>query len=602
MTVRAAIAACFITLAWTAAAEKPHWAFQEVDAPPVPKEPASGVARTPVDAFLIARLQERALDMAPDADAAVWFRRLHFNLTGLPPSSEDVRVFLADTSPAREARWMDRLLASPAYGERRAQLWLDLARFAESDGFEFDHERKEAWRYRDWVIEAFNADLPYDDFVRFQLAGDELRPGDDRAAEATGFLLAGPDMVDINLPEERRHNALCEMTAAVGSVFLGLTTGCAQCHDHRSDPVSLRDYYAFQAYFANTVTDPKRNRQLGHRVKEPGRVAPPMHVKVRGDFRRPGDIVEPALFSVIAPEGEIAFPPMDNRQSSNRRARLATALTQPENPLVSRVIVNRLWQDHFGKGLVATPSDFGALGARPSHPELLDWLAAELPRRGWSMKNLQRLLLTSHAFRQTSFGEGDDWQRGVAEDPDNTLYWRAERRRLSGEHIRDHMLRATGRLNRAMGGPGVRPPLPPEVTSTLLKNQWNVTPEPNEHLRRSVYLFVRRNLRFPMFDAFDKPDPNATCARRNLSTTAPQSLTLLNSKFTYETARALAKSLRDLPRREAVKSLYWRLFSRAASEDEVQLGEAFLEEKPRLENLTDMCLALLNINEMIYVD
>ncbi len=588
------------------AGESAHWAFQPVSPEAVPpvSPKARSVVRSPIDAFLAARLAEEDLVMAAPATPLVWFRRLHFSLTGLPPSPEDARAFHSDDRADAGERWIDRLLASPAFGERRAQSWLDLARFAESDGFEFDHERKEAWRYRDWVIEAFNRDLPYNDFVRFQLAGDELGRSDPWAAEATGFLFAGPDMVDINLPEERRHNALCEMTAAVGSAFLGLTVGCAECHDHRSDPISLRDYYAFQAYFANTIVAPKRNKQLGPRAAEPGPDVPPTHVKIRGDFRRPGKVVEPAVFPIVASaEATAALPSGLNSRSSNRRAGLANALTQSSNPLLARVMVNRLWQEYLGKGLVSTPSDFGALGGRPSHPALLDWLAAQFQLRGWSMKNVQRLLLSSHVFRQGSFGTGDVWETARERDPENALYWRAERQRLSGELIRDHLLSATGRLSRAMGGPGVRPPLPPEVTSTLLKNQWNVTPEKSEHVRRSVYLFVRRNLRFPMFDVFDKPDPNATCARRNVSTTAPQSLTLLNSEFSYQMARELASPLGEsFAPREAVQSLYWRLFSRPASEDELELGIAFLQRGASRESLTDLSLALLNSNEAVYVD
>lgn len=418
-----------------APADQDHWAFQEVADIPVPAVALTEKMRTPFDAFVVSKLNVADMTMAPPAARSSWFRRRHWALIGLPPLPEDARAFheVSDDDVLNlEERWIDRLLASPAYGERRAQMWLDLARFAESDGFEFDHERKNAWRYRDWVIGAFNDDLPYDDFLSQQLAGDELYLGDDRTAEATGFLLGGPDMVGINLAEERRHNTLCEMTAAVGSVFLGLTVGCAQCHDHRTDPIPLRDYYAFQAFFANTITAPKRNQQLGHRVREPGPEAPVMRVKLRGDFRRLGEAVEPALLRSLT--GAPLSPSSNgNSESFNRRARLARALTDSRNPLVARVMVNRLWQDVLGKGLVDSASDFGALGDRPSHPALLDWMAGEFAGRSWAIKPFLRMLLTSHVFQQASVGSESEGALALQRDPENRLYWRANRRRLSGK-------------------------------------------------------------------------------------------------------------------------------------------------------------------------
>lgn len=435
------------------ASSREHWAFHPPQVVEVPVDREAGTGLTPIDAFLNRALKEERLQMAGRAEPTEWLRRVHFRLEGLAPSIEAAQAFVDDDRPDARARWIDRLLASPAYGEQRAQAWLDLARFAESDGFEFDHERKEAWRYRDWVVRAFNDDLPYDDFLRYQLAGDAWAPEvGSWAAEGTGFLFAGPDMVDINLAEERQHTALCEMTGAVGAAFLGLTLECAQCHDHRSDPVSLRDFYAFQAYFADTVVDPKKNKQLGPRALLPKSAPPPMRVKVRGDFRRSGATVEPALLPILGSDRSGHTTAARPANAKHPRAELAEKLTGGNNPLVARVFVNRLWQETFGKGLVATPSDFGMLGGRPSHPQLLDWLALEFQRRQWSTKNLHRLLLTSEAFRQSSRGRGSEWRDRLEKDPDNRLLSRAIRQRLSGELIRDHWLAVSGKLNRSMGG------------------------------------------------------------------------------------------------------------------------------------------------------
>ncbi len=597
--------------------DRRHWAFRPLADVDVPAAD-SAAAANPVDRFLLARLEEAGLSFAPEADRATLIRRLSFDLTGLPPGWAEVRAFVEDLDPDAYERLVDRLLLSPEYGRRWAQHWLDLVRFAESDGFEYDHEREEAWRYRDWVIGAFNADMPYDDFVRRQLAGDELEAGEPSSAVATGFLMAGPDMVDINLAEERRHGFLNEMTSTVGAVYLGLTLGCAQCHDHKSDPVSIQDFYRFQSFFANTVVNPQKQKQLPPVVREPGPVAPPSRVMVRGDFRRPAEEVDPAVPRVldVLGGGLVVPAPEQGAVSSGRRSALAGWISRPDNALALRVMVNRLWQHHFLVPLVETPNDFGAGGSRPSHPELLDWLAAELPRREWSLKEMHRLLVTSAGYRQASRGHGAAWEAALSRDPGNQLLSRMHRRRLSGEAIRDAMLAASGRLNRRMGGRSFKPPLPKEVTATLLKDQWNVSEDPADFERRSVYLFVRRNLRYPMFDVFDRPDPNFSCSRRNVSTTAPQALTLMNSGLSRDLAESLARRIMAETGQEKegwIGAVYGEALSRAPSVAETEAALEFLQkqiqiaaedsyEEPEKEALSDLCLAVFNANEAVYVD
>jgi hypothetical protein len=584
-----------------------HWAFQPLSHEQISGDTENETFSNPVDAFIFAQLDAAGLTFAPEADKATLLRRVTFDLTGLPPTPDRVVTFLNDSAPDAYERIVDRLLASPRYGERWAQHWLDAARFAESDGFEFDHERPDAWRYRDWVIDSLNADVSFADFVRAQIAGDEMQPP---AAVATGFLMAGPDMVDINLADERRHNFLNEMTSTTGAVFLGLSVGCAQCHDHKSDSVSIHDFYRLRAFFDNTVVNPQKSKQLSATVDEPSAEVAISYVCERGDFRRHGDPVQPAFLTVLNDSGKQVPAPSPEASSSMRRTALANWLTNGDNPLPCRVMANRLWLLHFGKGIVETPNDFGKLGGKPSHPLLLDWLAGQLAAEGAGFKSIHRTLVTSITYRQAS-------QHPVKSDPENRLYSRMQRRRLSGEAIRDAELMASDSLNLKTGGGGVRPPLPEEVRSTLLANQWNVTDDSNEHSRRSLYLFVRRNLRFPMFDVFDRPDTNESCGRRLVSTTAPQALTLFNSEFSRQQAQELANRLLAThpAQNDHLAQMYLRVLSRYPQPAELDIAKEFLAKQSAAladaglssqtlaaEVLADFCLALLNSNEAIYVD
>lgn len=601
--------------------EREHWSFRPLVRPAIPAIQDSTWVRNPIDAFVLYKLQEQSLQPMPEADRRTLIRRLCFDLIGLPPSPEQVEKFFSDRSPDAYDRLVERLLASPAYGERWAQHWLDLARYAETDGFEHDLRRPDAWKYRDWVINAFNTDLPFDEFVSLQLAGDEIRPDDPNALIATGFLLCGPDMPDINLQEERRHMVLNEITATVGSVFLGLQFGCAQCHNHKFDPISQADFYRLRSFFSNVDLFSKKPQ--GRVVRELDATAPASYLMIRGDFRRPGEPVEPAFPRIINYGDEAVPPPPPESQTTKRRTALAKWLTQPNQPLVTRVFVNRLWHYHFGKALVANTSDFGFLADEPVHVDLLDWLACELPRQGWSVKQMHRLIVTSAVYRSMS-GPGSLetrplWEALTAADPTNDWLGRRTPIRLDGESIRDAMLACSGQLSSITGGPGVMAPLPEEVRSTIRKDHWKTNDDPQQYSRRSIYLFVRRNLLFPMFSVFDKPDTVTSCSNRNASTTAPQALTLFNSELSLQLAHALAQRCIGATRTpaEAIRYCYEHTLSRAPDDEEFAAALSFLEQisgktaTPNLsppagvvspESIAQLCLALFNTNEFVYID
>ena len=613
------------------AEQRSHWAYQPLRRPAVPRVKNTAWPRNAIDQFILARLEKGGLQPARAADRRTLIRRVSFDLIGLPPTPAEVDAFVNDPAPDAYERLVDRLLASPGYGERWAQHWLDLARYAETDGFEHDKTRKHAWKYRDWVIAALNRDLPYDEFVKRQLAADQLYPNDDRARQALGFLLNGPDMPDINLQSERRHAFLNEATGTVGSVFLGLQFGCAQCHDHKYDAISQRDFYRLRAFL-----DPyyRFTRFRTVALNGPRGTQTVSHLMIRGDYRRKGETLQPAFPRIVAgnTKPDLRLP--------NRRASLANWITRSDHPLATRVIVNRIWQYHFGRGLSAATSDFGVMGDEPIHGRLLDWLATEFAganrsvgrivnpsvkgesvrdgsngltirsttkRNSFSLKTLHRLIVTSATYRQASRLNSNApaavaaWNKSLKSDPSNQLWSRMPRRRLSGEAIRDAMLAVSRSLSHRRGGPGVRPPLPREITVTLLKNQWPVTKDARDHRRRSVYLFVRRNLRYPIFAVFDKPDTNASCPRRNKSTTAPQSLLLLNSRFSLDTARRLADSIRrsagDNHQRQ-IATLYRRTLGRPPTSAEAKLAAGFLKHG----DLTQLCLVQFNVNEFVYVD
>lgn len=588
-----------------------HWSFRPVERVAIPDAPADVVSRNEIDHFIAATLRESDLRLQPEASRRTLVRRLHLDLHGLPPEPAVISEFLRQDSEQAYDALVDQLLDSPRYGERWAQFWLDLARFADTDGFEFDKERPEAWTYRDWVIQALNSDMSYDEFLRQQIAGDELYPDNPAALTATRFCLSGPDMPDINLMEERRHTLLNEIVATVSESVLGLQVGCAQCHDHKYDPISQGDFYRMRAAFEPAVQLKKNHSLTVFQEEFPyGRSA---RVMLRGDFRRPGPEVSPGVIRVLASDQQ-PFTPQPSSHSAGLRTALAKWLVDVRNPLTARVIVNRIWQHHFGRGIVASASEFGVIGDAPSHEELLDYLSAWLVDHDWSLKALHRLILTSATWRQRSFLPPDvspdervQWQAALEADPDAVLLSRYPRWRLEGEAVRDCMLQAAGQLNLKTGGPGVRPPLPKELLETLLKNQWNVTEDTAEHDRRSIYIFARRNLRYPIFEVFDRPMANASCPQRHVSTTAPQSLHLLNSAFSLNTARRMSEQIAEITtdRTEQIRMVFERTLGRlptSAEHDEIRRFLDRQDPQSTDDALTHLCLSIFNCSEFIFVD
>lgn len=583
--------------------DREHWSFAPLVAPAVPVHQSTR-ALGPVDAFIDQRLNQLNLTIAPPASLGHLQRRLYLDLTGLAPAADDRQRLAANQHlPDAYEREVDRVLASPACGEHLAQSWLDLARFAETDGFEHDLVRPEAWRYRDWVIGAINSDMPYDHFMRLQVAGD-LMTDESNGGLATTFCLAGPDMPDLNDQEERRHNLLNEMTATVGSVLLGLQLGCAACHDHKYDPLSQADFYRLRGVLATGVPQLVRDKPW-HQLraqKEPAEV----RFYHRGDHRQPTVVLTSGVPRIagdpqIAQQISIAAQP---------RMILAQWLASQANPLPARVMANRIWQNHFGRGLAATPSDLGLAGIGPTHPELLDWLAVRLREQAWSGQRVRRDVVLSATYRSQSLaGDALDqaYQQRLQLDPDNSAYSRYPRRRLSGEVVRDCLLQAAGGLNRQAAGPSVRPPLPKELLQTLLPNQWKASLDPAEHARRSVYVFARRNLRYPIFEAFDRPDAGASCPVRGQSVTATQSLLMLNSELVHQLARSLAERLAQrlmvTPELSAADLLWDTVLGRPPTQVEYKLLESLLAGfENREDGLTAAALGLFNSNEFIYLD
>ncbi len=585
--------------------DRQHWAFEPISRPDLPSVQRTSWPMTGVDFFILSELEANNLGPARQADKATLLRRLKFDLHGLPPSAEELSQFENDLAADAYERLVDRLLSSPAYGERWAQYWLDLARYAETDGFEHDKVRRQAWKYRDWVIHALNVDLAYDRFVHQQLVGSEGK--DPKAEIATMFCLAGPDMPDINEQDLRRHDKLNEITSTVGAVFLGLQLHCAQCHDHKYDPLSQADFYRLRAVFEPSIPQMKRDQPVHFLVRQSS--SAPARFYHRGELKQPGAVVLPGVPRVAVPAGQ-SF----ECDPQSPRLGLVDWLFSDSNPLTARVIANRLWQYHFGRSLCENPSDFGVVAGGPTHPQLLDWLATELRRERWSLKRLHRTILLSATYRQASRGDGDgdiQWTQRVQRDATNELYSRFPRQRLQGEVLRDALLAVSGQLNRQIGGESVRPPLPQELLETLLKGQWTSNDNPADQSRRSIYVFARRNLRYPIFDAFDRPDGGASCARRDRSTTAIQSLQMLNSDLSLSAAKGLRDRLlasleteSPLQIQRLVESLFVRALARRPSgAEQTRFGDLLTAENDMLEeNLLTACLALLNTNEFLYID
>jgi Protein of unknown function (DUF1553)/Protein of unknown function (DUF1549) len=731
--------------------DRQHWSYLPLKSPPLPPVKSSAFVRTPVDRFILAGLEEKKLMPSRPADPRKLARRIYFDLTGLPPTPEQVETFIKiSASHGRPAvdSLVDALLASPRYGERWARHWLDVARYADSDGQESDADRPTAHYYRDFVIGGLNSDLAFDAFVRWQLAGDELEPDDPQAIAATGFIVAGTHAVlGDNLMEEEkirtRFNELDDMIATTGSALLGLTVGCARCHDHKYDPVPRRDYYRMLCAFNGgdrapvplaSLEDVRRHREAEGKWKEEfetakkrlddwlkearkphetaaraakidalkasddekallkndpeGKQAKELAKKfskelkvedkdlrpflsdeergewkarekalkavearkpkalptalafadfgtkpretfllARGDFRAKSEPVELGFLTALTrgkgPEDYWAAARAASRRSDSTQQRRALAEWMTDvghgaGNLVARVIVNRVWQHHFGEGLVRTVNDFGARGEPPTHPELLEWLASEFVNGGWKLKPLHRLIMTSSVYLQdTTFDAAK-----AKVDPDNRLLWRRRPQRMESEILRDAMLAVSGTLNLQMFGPAIKAPIVPEAIQA--RNMTDPYPKDLKDLpatrRRSVYMFHKRVVQHPLMQAFDGPDAQASCGRRENTTVAPQALALLNDKFvrarSLDFAQRVAKEAGAEP--EGQVRLAWRLaLGRQPSSNELDSATAFINAqvrqratrdpgKSKLETqplaLADLCQVIFAMNEFIYVD
>jgi hypothetical protein len=646
------------------------WSFQPVRRPAVP------AGTHPIDALVQQHLRARNLSPSPPAAPREQVRRLFYDVLGLPPSHAEISLFEQDPSPEAWARLVDRLLARPEFGERWARHWLDLVRYAETNGYERDGTKPEAWRYRDYVVQSFNRDKPYDRFLIEQLAGDELPGFSAEAIIATGFyrLHVWDDEPDSTLVAE--FDDLDDIMVTTSATFLGLTLGCARCHDHKFDPFSQADYYRMLAYFRSIqpyglhhtggggrgtgritrplapaeefgkwelariervrslrdqlaqATGDGRRRELQQEIQRNEKLAHPFpvalavhedpikptHILRRGDVLTPGAEVQPGVPEILRVPAPPIVPPENHPATSGRRMTLARWITDRSHPLTARVLVNRIWQHHFGIGLVPTPNDFGRTGLRPTHPEILDWLADELVEGGWRMKRIHRLILTSDAYRQSSRTHRPE---ALAVDEGNAHLWRQNPRRLEGEPLRDSLLAVAGTLNQHSGGPSFFPHLPKEVHNTqdAAGKGWGESP-PAEQDRRSLYVFAKRALTLPLLEAFDCPASTVPVGARSVTTVAPQSLMLLNDAFVQQQARRLVQNLtRDGIPDDAVfiARAFRVVLQREPSPTETQSSLDMLARQRALASTLApkdreqaarirFTAALFNLNEFLHVD
>ena len=712
-----------------------YWAFQK---------PVRSGAASSIDGFLEQARRAKGLPHAPRADRVTLVRRAYMDLIGLPPTPAETAAFLADTSPRAWENLIDQLLASPHYGERWGRHWLDVARYADSSGFEHDYDRPNAWRYRDYVIQSFNRDTPYNRFLAEQIAGDELDHVTDDSLIATGFLRS---YAKVNYREKDnpqfRYEYLDDMIGTIGRGVLGLTVNCARCHNHKFDPISQLDYYRMQASLYGYVetdhplaskeqveADARLNAELDAKIaplqreiremeapyraklvqekykkypenvqraiavpeekRTPGeallagqvirttsvaatevelvmtpaerarkrelsgqiqalqrqrpkalpmaaivtdgdyRVAPdgpgdepapgkgvkteavqgtflwqgagqyqppPSYFLFRGDPESRGPEMKPGFISVITSGNPpVAMPPADGHTSGRRRA-LAEWLGSRDNPLTARVAVNRIWSHHFGRGMVATLDNFGKMGESPTHSELLDWLAVEFMDRGWSIKQMQRLIMASEAYQMASQFEDAG---AASSDPDARYLWRFPIQRLDAEGVRDAILAVSGALDQKMGGPAVFPHLPDEILRSMSEGIWKKQEDGPQSWRRSVYVYRKRGLPLPIFEVFDLPDQNTSCGRRNVSTVPTQALALLNDEFVLRQAKLFADRVAEAAPGDTVKQVdlaYRIALSRAPRPEEAQIAAEFLRKR----QLADFTHVLLNLNEFLYV-
>jgi hypothetical protein len=669
--------------------DRQFWSFQPPSRPSVPQVRQANLIKNPIDAFLLQKLEAKGLSFAPEASKRVLMRRAFLDLTGAPPTPAEAREFLDDQRPDAYEHLIDRLLHSPRYGERWARHWLDMAGYSDSEGFgQDDGVRRYAWRYRDYVIRALNSDKSYARFLTEQIAGDELltlnpdwdkpRPLDAEKLDllaATGFLRTTPDPT--NAPErgfiQERMNIIADEVEVLTSSVMGLTVGCARCHNHKYDPIPQRDYYRLTAILASAydpydwlapkhrelpvaaadeiaeweahnkpleaeverleaakkaTTDAKRIAAFDKDLAEVKRkLKPKPHVRVlmdshremspfyllrRGDPLNPGELVTPGVPSVLRAGLESYRPDPLPNGSSGRRLALARWLTQPTHPLTARVAVNHLWMRHFGRGIVASPSNFGRSGMAPSHPELLDWLATEFVQQNWSLKAMHHLMVTSRAYRQTSKLDSPP-----AQDPENVLLSRMPLRRIDAESLYDAVIVATSRFNPRMFGPPADIEVKPDKEVVVKGDQGT--------FRRAVYVLHRRQTPVTMFEVFDQPPMTPNCIERRLSNVSTQALQMMNGTMVWEHARYLAGRLIDAhpdDRSAQLADAWWRILARDPAPEEKSQALASLDEftqlwKERLSKdngdapvhttarwnaLATLCHTLLNSAEFAFID
>lgn len=555
-----------------------HWAFLPIQHPSVP----APTGRNAIDAFVAEKLSEHRLKPAPEAAPATLIRRLYLDLIGLPPPSDLSDLF--DWSDEKYEALVDRLLGSPQFGERWARHWLDAARYADSNGFLGDGLRPNAWRYREWVVEAINRDLPFDQFTIEQIAGDLLPEATREQFIATGFHRNAALNTEAGVDkEEARYQNLVDRVNTTGRVWMGLTIGCAQCHTHKYDPITIRDYYSFYAFFDNTEDrdEPKTKAQVLAEVSKDRRQT---YVHIAGDYTRHGPDVTPATLSSLP------------AQSGPTRFDLAKWLVSPQNPLTARVAVNHIWLHLFGAGIVNTPDDFGTSGESPSHPELLDWLATEFMRNGWSRKQLIKFIVMSRTYRQSSAHR----EEIVLFDPLNRLLARQNRIRLDAEILRDSALAVSGLLTRSVGGPSFRPPLPEDMFDVGRSKGWQASPGA-ERYRRGLYIITLRSTLYPMLTTFDAPDAADACVRRERSNTPLQALTMMNEEMFVEAAQSLALRALHESNSETTKrlqKLFRLVLNRDPRAEELSRLLAFhAEQRARVKSGGPEALKVLNFVE-----
>lgn len=689
-----------------------HWSFVPMQTHTVPAVEDQQWSENPIDAFIYDKLHAAGLEPNKPATRTQLIRRAYYDLIGLPPTSDEIQQFVSDEDPQAFSKLVDRLLDSPHYGERWGRHYLDLVRYAETNSYERDSAKPNAWKYRDYVIRSFNEDKPYSQFIREQLAGDELDEVTTESLTATGYYRLGiwdDEPVD---PVQARFDGLDDIILTTGQVFLGLTMNCARCHDHKIDPIPQADYYSMLSFLEdltpygrrgdpNTYSQldvsseelkikyhdndqqrvelekriheieqagiakmsapdqrategPKRdrNRVLKEKlrqhlsddqwdtysalqselnaVNQAGKALPPREtvmglasyrkiekptfVLYRGNPSSPADEVKPAFPSLYEePAPEVLITNVGASKTGNepgpagRRRILADWIVSQENRLTARVAANRIWQFHFGRGIVRSSNNFGKLGTPPTQPELLDWLSLRLIDEGWKLKPMHRLIMNSRAYQMSSSNDNN----AVATDPDNNLFWRFDPRRLSAEEVRDSMLAVSGSLNKAMYGPSIYPSLSQEVLAGQSRpgSGWGQSSE-KEQNRRSIYIHVKRSLLTPLLSAFDFPDPDQTCEARFMTLQPAQALSLLNSEFVHEQGRRVAESIgaEELTNTEIVRGVVGAVLGREATTEEIADGVKLIERLEgghglsRQRTIQLYCLSVLNWNEFLFVD